>query len=153
MTTRSTPTRLTLLALLALLAAASAGGCAARLAGTPPASETHAGAAPAAAPRVFRLDNRSFERLDVYVMDETREWYLGRVEPGARALLPLPRDSSFVSRGTARLAVLAGVLPGAAHRLRASREPGAVLTVWQPLTRLLRQEWMFAVGDLMGQFR
>jgi hypothetical protein len=102
---------------------------------------------------VFRLDNRGLDRLDVYLLDETRDWYLGSVEPGALALLPLPRDPAFGAKGMVRLAVVAGVAAGAAHRPRPSREPGAVRTVWQPLTRLLRQEWMFAVGDLIGQAR
>ena len=135
--------------LLLLLSAAAVGGCATHAGGTRAASSTHAGAAP----RVFRLDNRALARLDVYLLDETRDWYLGRVEPGALALLPLPRDPAFGATGMVRLAVLAGVLPGAAHRPRPSQEPGAVLTVWQPMTRLLRQQWMFAVGDLIGQAR
>jgi hypothetical protein len=144
------PTRTLRTLLVALLSAASVGGCATHARGTQAASTTHDGAA---GPRVFRLDNRGLDRLDVYLLDETRDWYLGRVEPGALALLPLPRDPAFGARGMVRLAVIAGVAPGAAHRPRPSREPGAVLTVWQPATRLLRQKWMFAVGDLIGQAR
>ena len=143
------PTR-TLLTLLAFLAAAAIGGCTTHAGGTQAASTAHSGAP---GPQVFRLDNRGVHWLDVYLLDDTREWYLGRVEPGSLALLPRPRDPSFGARGMVRLAVLAGVAPGAPHRVRPSREPGAVLTVWQPLTRLLRQDWMFAVGDLMGYFR
>ncbi|AHG93252.1 hypothetical protein J421_5717 (plasmid) [Gemmatirosa kalamazoonensis] len=124
------------IALLAVL-----GGCAASTGRAAPRT-----AAGATAPQTFRLDNGTLDRLDVYVVEETREWFLGRVEPGTVARLLVPPNARLDGRATVRLAVLAN----APRTGRPSRAAGAVLTVGQPLSRLLAQEWLFAQGQLLG---
>jgi hypothetical protein len=99
------------------------------------------------------LENRDLERLDVYLIDDTGEVFLGRVEPAAFAPLALPVDVIARSHGMARLAVIPGVAAGASRTLRPSREAAVVLTVWQPLARLLGQDWVFGVGQLTGRLR
>ncbi len=127
---------------VALLAAL--GGCATSAGRATPRPAGGAGAR--ATGSVLRLDNWSLDRLDVYVIEEGREWFLGRVEPGASTRLPLPRNVRLDGQAMVRLAVLAN----APRRGRPSQEPGVVLTVRHPAARLLAQDWYFAQGQLMG---
>ncbi len=108
----------------ALLAALAVGACAPRAA--VPASA----AATAAVRPTIVAENGGGDWLDVYLVDEVRDWYLGRLAPGAKTALPLPADA-VRSRGTGmvRLAVLAG----AERTVRASRDARAVITVPQPV--------------------
>jgi len=99
------------------------------------------------------LENRGLERLDVYLIDDTGEVFLGRVEPAALAPLALPVDVVARSRGMARLAIIPGAAAGAPRTLRPSREAAVVLTIWLPLARLLGQDWVFGAGQLTGRLR
>ena len=92
----------------------------------------------------IRFDNDAREHVHVYLIGEQREWLLGRVEPGARAALPIPEASLDGGPGLVRLAVLAG----GRLTLQASRDARARVTVQQPASAILSQRWMFAQGQL-----
>lgn len=127
-------------ALVALLGALALAGCARRAAA--PARGPEATAARPA----LRVANEMHDRVDVYLIAETREWHLGRLEPGAARWLPLPAEASARGAGMVSLAVVAG----APRSLRPSREARAVVTARQPAAMLSGQRWTFAQGQLMG---
>ncbi|MDF1504761.1 hypothetical protein [Roseisolibacter sp. H3M3-2] len=135
MTTPTTPPfrpRVSLaVAVLTSAALAALGACAHR----PP----NGGAAAAAA--VVRFDNLEREAVRVYLVGERREWLLGRVEPGARALLRLPRADG---PAYVRLAVV----PGERLTLRAGPEVRAWVTYPPPAAALAARQWTFAQGQL-----
>lgn len=89
---------------------------------------------------MLRFDNAAQTYVDVYFVDATREWWLGRVAPGARAMLRIPEDARTASSGFVRLAVLAGAPISAA----ASRDPRATFTMAQPAWDLMGQRWTFS---------
>jgi len=91
-----------------------------------------------------RFENEAREHVHVYLVTDRREWLLGRVEPAAVATLRIPEGSLDGDSRFVRLAVLAGqpVSP------RAALDPRATLTVTQPVSALLSQQWMFAQGQL-----
>jgi hypothetical protein len=82
--------------------------------------------------------------VHVYLVGEQREWLLGRIEPGARAVLRIPEASLAGNPAFVRLAVLAGARQTAA----AARDPRATFTIPQPAATLLTQRWAFAQGQL-----
>jgi hypothetical protein len=137
MTTPRTAAHVSLAAALLAL-----GACARRPALPAPVG----GATAALAARAFAVpfDNGGREHVHVYLIGERREWLLGRVEPGARAMLRIPEASFVAGQGFVRLAVLAGRPMTAA----AAREPRATFTVRQPAGALLSQGWTFAQGQL-----
>jgi hypothetical protein len=94
-------------------------------------------------PLTIRFDNLARERVDVYLIGAKREWLLGRVAPGAIETLRLP-DDALAEGWMIRLAVLAG------ERLTfaAARNPRAVLTIAQPASAILSQQWTFSQGYL-----
>jgi len=108
---------------------------------------THRAQGPAlveAAPAFIRFDNDAHEHVHVYLVGERREWLLGRVEPGATALLRLPPASLADGSGLVRLAVLTGE-PVA---LLAIRDRRVTVTIAQPPSDLLLQRWHFVQGQL-----
>ena len=124
---------------IALLLALSFGACATH--------STPNGVRPATPlPRLsLFIDNESRQRIDVYLIEDTRERYLGRVESGARTWLRLP-ELSPPGQSSVRLAVLAD----AARSLRPSRDAHAVVTIGQPMAALVEQEWVFVDNQLTG---
>lgn len=125
--------------LAALLTVLALDGCAGRVAPRHPLVGV-------AARRAVRVDNESRDRIDVYLVAETREWYLGRLAPGATAWLALPTRAEAGRAGMRRLAIIVG----APRSLRPSREAHAVTTLKQPIHVLLAQRWVFAQGQLTG---
>ena len=115
------------------------GGC------TPRVDRSSRAPAPGATRLAVRVDNSSSEWIDVYLIREPWEWHLGRVEPGARAALPVPaRAAREGSQGMVWLAVIAG-----GHRtMQPSRDPGAVTGPKEPLAALVLQPWTFDRGQL-----
>jgi hypothetical protein len=95
---------------------------------------------------VIFAENAGRDWLDVYVLHELGEWYLGRLAPGARATLALPAALRTDLSPTVRLAVL----PGAARTNQPSRDPRAVVSLAQPVSSVLGQRWTFAQGQLTG---
>jgi hypothetical protein len=108
------------------------------------------GPAPIEAGQVsLRFDNQSRSYVHVYLVGETREWLLGRVEPGAVATLRIPDESLESDPGFVQLAVLAE-----GHvALRVAREPGVQLTIAQPASSILARQWRFAEGQLTSRGR
>jgi hypothetical protein len=88
----------------------------------------------------LRFDNAAQTYVDVYFVGPTREWWLGRVAPGSRAMLRIPEEARMASSGFVRLAVLAGAPLSAA----ASRDPRATFTIAQPAWDLIGQRWTFS---------
>ena len=95
-------------------------------------------ATPERAPAI-RFENEAETYVDVYFVGEQREWWLGRVAPGALAMLRIPDATWFQTSGYVRLAVLAGVPRSG----QAARDPRATLTIAQPPMSLLAQRWAF----------
>ena len=120
----------------ALLAALALGACA-----RGPAPVTWEGsAASEESPVAIRFDNEAEARVDVYLVGEQREWWLGRVSPGAHTTLRIPPAARVAISGFVRLAVL----PDAPISMQASRDPRAAITIAQPATQLLSQKWTFS---------
>lgn len=87
----------------------------------------------------IRFVNEAETYVDVYLVGETRQWWLGRVAPGARATLRIRDEALVATPGYLRLAVLAG----ARLTVQAARDPRATLTIAQPSQSLLDQRWTF----------
>ena len=87
----------------------------------------------------IRFVNEAETYVDVYLVGETREWWLGRVAPGARTTLRIRDDLLAATAGYLRLAVLAG----AQRTAQAARDPRATLTIAQPGPSLFDQRWTF----------
>ena len=83
--------------------------------------------------------NEAETYVDVYLVGETREWWLGRVAPGARTTLRIREKLLAATSGYLRLAVLAGV----PLTMQAARDPRATLTIAQPGQSLFDQRWTF----------
>jgi hypothetical protein len=128
-----------LVSLVATTITAALGCARAPLQSTLPASS-----APEARPLTIRFENDEFQHVHVYLIGETRQWLLGRVEPGAKATLRIPEESVAGDWMFARLAVL----KGEPVTLQAARHPRATLTVKQPAAGILSQRWWFAQGAL-----
>jgi hypothetical protein len=92
----------------------------------------------------FRFDNGASEHVHVYLIGEKRQWLLGRVEPGAIATLRIPEESLVENAKFVRLAVIAGER----LTLQAARNPRATITLAQPASAILSQQWMFSQGTL-----
>ena len=92
----------------------------------------------------IRFDNSARERVDVYLIGATREWVLGRVEPGAIATLRIP-DEAF---GKGSMYVRLAVIAGEPLTFAAARNPHARLSIAQPASTILSQQWSFSQGEL-----
>ena len=97
-----------------------------------------------ALPLIIRFDNTGRERVDVYLIGVKRQWVLGRVEPGAIASLRIPEEALAKGSMYVRLAVIAGE----PLTFEAARNPRARLTIAQPASAILSQEWKFSQGEL-----
>jgi hypothetical protein len=95
-------------------------------------------------PVAIRFDNGAGEHVHVYLIGEKREWLLGRVEPGAIATLRIPEESLAGNAMFVRLAVIAGER----LTLQAARNTRATLTLAQPMSAILSQQWRFSQGTL-----
>ena len=135
MTTPRPRSLVSLSALTATLALAACAHAARRVASGAPASVTE-----------LRFANDALQPVHVYVLGEQREWLLGRVEPGARAILRLPGAALARSQGFVRLAVLAGAHP----TLRAASDPRASITIAQPAASILTQRWTYSSTVPLG---
>ena len=110
-----------------------------------PSPTTRPGAAAAAEQgATIRFVNEAESYADVYLVGETRQWWLGRVAPGARTTLRISNEALTVTSGYLRLAVLAG----ASLTAQAARDPRATLTIAQPGQSLLDQRWTFRQSQL-----
>ena len=123
----------------ALTATLALGSCARN-----PSPATSDGTAATAERLTIRFDNEAQTYVDVYFIDEKREWWLGRVAPGALAKLRIPEAALSAAAGYVRLAVLAGVPRSA----QAARDPRATITIAQPASALLAQQWTFRQTQL-----
>ena len=92
------------------------------------------------------FENEAREHVHVYLVSDQRQWFLGRVEPGALTILRIPSASVDGSARRLQLAVLVGrpISP------RVVLEPGAMFTIAQPASRFLMQDWRFAQGELLS---
>jgi hypothetical protein len=103
-------------------------------------------AAPAeeAAPLSMRFDNQEREHVHVYLVGEKREWLLGRVEPGATAMLRVPDEALAATDELVQLAVIAG----GRMTLQAAHDNRARLSIAQPASRITSQRWRLVQGQL-----
>jgi hypothetical protein len=93
---------------------------------------------------VVRFINEAQTYVDVYLVGETRELWLGRVGPGARTTLRIPEGAKAEMSGFIRLAVLAG----APMSFQPSHDPHATFTIPAPPTKVLSQQWTFRQTSL-----
>lgn len=129
------------ISLAAVFTALALGACA-----RGPAPTTWDGPAASAGERAeIRFENEAETYVDVYLISETRQWWLGRVAPGAITTLRL-RDEALTTMtlGYVKLAVLSG----ASLTLQAARDPRATFTIAQPGQSLLDQRWTFRRSQL-----
>lgn len=94
-----------------------------------------------------RFDNIGRDYVRVYLVSETREWLLGRVEPGARATLRIPEDALASNTSSMRLAVV----PGGGVTLRAAGGARVSLTLAQPASEILSQRWSYSQASANGE--
>lgn len=101
----------------------------------------HAGESAAS---TIRFDNQGREHVHVYLVGEKREWLLGRVEPGATAMLRIPDAALADTDEFVQVAVLAG----GRMTLDAAHDSRAKLSISQPASRLMSQRWRYVQGQL-----
>jgi hypothetical protein len=94
-----------------------------------------------------RFDNGGRDYVRVYLVSQTQEWLLGRVEPGARATLRIPDDALAGNTSSMRLAVV----PGGGVTLRAAGGAHASITMAQPASAILSQRWSFSQTTTNGE--
>ncbi|MEO7966628.1 MAG: hypothetical protein ABIT38_22235, partial [Gemmatimonadaceae bacterium] len=76
----------------------------------------------------LRFDNQGRDRLDVYLVGETRSWRIGRLEPGQARWLTLPADVPVADLSRLQLTVVANATMSVDPRL----DPRAISTLKQP---------------------
>jgi hypothetical protein len=90
---------------------------------------------------VLQFENQATEYVDVYLASRSGQlqWRLGRVPPGFRAELRVPKSAIDGASGFVELAVIAG------SPLSADvwRDPRAVTAIAQPISQVLSQRWTF----------
>ena len=120
---------------------AACGGGRARLASDDPTAIVTTAVSPAIA-----FDNDASEHVQVYVVSDKRQWYLGRVEPGARRTFRVPDDAVLGSPQRLQLAVMVGlpITP------QVTGDPRAMFTIAQPAANLFAQDWSVAQGQLIS---
>jgi hypothetical protein len=110
------------------------------------ASDDPAAAVADAVSPVIAFDNDAREHVQVYLVSEQRQWYLGRVEPGARRSFRVPAEAVATSPQRLQLAVMVGQ-PINPH---VTGDPRAMLTIAQPAAHLVSQDWSIAQGQLIS---
>ena len=135
-----TPAGRLTVSVISLAATVALGACARN-----PTPSTSGGTpAPTEQGATIRFVNEAESYVDVYLVGETRQWWLGRVAPGARTTLRVSNEALTMTSGYLRLAVLAG----AALTVQAARDARATLTIAQPGQSLLDQRWTFRQSQL-----
>ena len=126
----------------ALILTVGLGGCAtnSRSGGTPSVAANAIGP-------VVRFDNGGRDVVHVYLVGQTREWLLGRVEPGARTALRIPDEAFGEDAGSMRLAVV----PGDRITQRAAADPRASTTLAQPAATIVSERWKFSQTSASGE--
>ena len=99
----------------------------------------------------IRFENEGATYVDVYLIGQWREGWLGRAAPGALVTLRIPEAADADAAGMMKLAVLAGV----PRSLQAARDPRATMTLAQPARSLVARRWTFrqtplASPELLG---
>jgi hypothetical protein len=132
---------------LAALLVAALGACAGRQ--RPVTQTERAGRAETTAnattdePRsdMLQFDNQATVWVDVYLAWAGRplQWRLGRVLPGARAMLRVPESAIDPTLGFVQLTVI----PGSQMSAEPWRDPRAVIAIAQPISTVLAQCWTF----------
>ena len=142
--TTSRPSTLVSLAAAATVLLAL-GGC------VTPASRAGAGegSAVAPSPRTVPFENSANDYVHVYLVSEQHQWFLGRVEQGARVDLQIPQASLSPDAGLMRLVVILG----AQMTPKADRDRRASIAVAQPAVDLVRQRWTMSQGMLSSEPR
>lgn len=90
-------------------------------------------------PLAIGFENAARDYVHVYLVGEKRQWFLGRVEVGARATLRIP-DDALADAGPMRLAVL----EGQNRTPRVADDAHAATTLRQPIAAILSQRWTFS---------
>ena len=93
--------------------------------------------------------NQGHDRIQVYLVGETQERLLGRLEPLETARLVLPEWAVDAAPGTVRLAVI----PGWSKDLRPSVNGRATFSIKEFKRNLPGAEWTFVGGQLVGPSR
>jgi hypothetical protein len=93
--------------------------------------------------------NQGHDRIQVYLIGETQERLLGRLEALETARLQLPEWLSEAAPGAVRLAVI----PGWSKDLRPSLNGRAIFSIKEFRENLPGEEWTFVGGQLMGPWR
>ena len=119
------------------------GGCA----GNPSPRALNDPAPAAARPLSIKFDNEARQYVHVYLVGQSREWLLGRVEPGAHIALRIPVEAMSDDTWNMRLAVLAGDRV----TMQVASKPGVQVTIAQPAGQLLAQKWTFTQSLANGQ--
>ena len=88
----------------------------------------------------IRFDNAASDYVHVYLIGERSEWLLGRVAPGARAMLRIPDFALAADQESMRLAVLVGERV----TLNAGTQARAASILAQPAAEMLSQRWTFS---------
>ena len=132
----TTPRIRSLVSLVALSFAVTIGGCAS----APSRVALDAPAPTDELPRTVRFDNEARDYVHVYLVSARQEWLLGRVAPGARAMLRIPDAALADDAGLLSLAAI----PGERVSLRAAREISAATSIGEPAAMMLAQRWTFS---------
>ena len=95
-------------------------------------------------PLSVHFDNDARDYVHVYLIGDSRQWLLGRVDPGAIATLRIP-DAAI--RGNSRYVRLAVIMGGRLTQ-EAVADPRAQVTVLQPASAMVSHQWRFDGGEL-----
>ena len=90
---------------------------------------------------MLQFENQATVYVDVYLAQPSGQlqWRLGRVQPGFRAVLRVPKSAIDRTSGFVELAVIAGSPLSA----EVWRDPRAVIAIAQPISRVLSQSWTY----------
>ncbi|HEY7233399.1 MAG TPA: hypothetical protein VH539_04575 [Gemmatimonadaceae bacterium] len=100
------------------------------------------------------FENEAQTYVDVYYIDERREWWLGRVAPGALTSLTIPGAALSTTTGFVRL----GILANTQRTLHPMSDARTILTIPQPVGKLMAQQWTYrqtplATPEIFGKRR
>jgi hypothetical protein len=98
---------------------------------------------------MIMFHNRGRQLIQVYLVDATREWWLGRLQPQESARLPIPASFSTTEARAIRLVVI----QGSSRSAQASLDSRAVFSLTERAGEIAGQDWIFANGQLLGPGR